>query len=365
MEINGSNSKDSFIFLNGAYIVYYLSLFVAIINIVISILFLINRLYLFSLWSIICILLLPKSILGIIMLLGRNENIYLNLSPFLYNNFARTCQKYRFVYGKDVITGYIKEIMFLFIGISPILLYILRYRENIMKILSILILCLVLCLVLYLTALTNIATSQTFNETKENAEKGNAEAQFNLGLMYAKGHGVAQDFAKAKAWFEKAAAQGLAEAQTTLGVLYVQGQGVAQDFGKARAWYEKAADQGYAEAQTNLGALYAQGQGVSQDFTKAKAWFEKAAAQGVGKAQFNLGVLYYEGLGVAQDFGKAKAWYEKAAAQGNVEAQFNLGVLYAHGQGVAQNFAKARAWYEKAADQGFAPAKEVLKNFPK
>ena len=33
---------------------------------------------------------------------------------------------------------------------------------------------------------------------------------------------------------------------TNLGVLYANGRGVAQDYAKAREWYEKAADKGDA-----------------------------------------------------------------------------------------------------------------------
>ncbi len=40
------------------------------------------------------------------------------------------------------------------------------------------------------------------------AEQGNAVAQYNLGLMYARGHGVPQDFAKALQWWSMAAEQG-------------------------------------------------------------------------------------------------------------------------------------------------------------
>ncbi len=40
------------------------------------------------------------------------------------------------------------------------------------------------------------------------AEQGHAKAQFSLGLMYHKGHGVPQDYAKALQWLRRAAAQG-------------------------------------------------------------------------------------------------------------------------------------------------------------
>jgi hypothetical protein len=75
--------------------------------------------------------------------------------------------------------------------------------------------------------------------------------------MYAKGQGVAQDYAKAVSWSRKAADQGNAEAQHNLGVMYFKGQGVTQDYAEAVKWFRKAANQGDAEAQKNLADLYA------------------------------------------------------------------------------------------------------------
>ena len=57
-------------------------------------------------------------------------------------------------------------------------------------------------------------------------EQGDAAAQYNLGFMYSKGLGVAQDYRQAAKWFQKAAEQGFAWAQANLGVLYYNGQGV-------------------------------------------------------------------------------------------------------------------------------------------
>ena len=39
------------------------------------------------------------------------------------------------------------------------------------------------------------------------AEQGNAQAQFNLGLMYGNGQGVPQDYVQAHKWFNLAASQ--------------------------------------------------------------------------------------------------------------------------------------------------------------
>ena len=44
------------------------------------------------------------------------------------------------------------------------------------------------------------------------AETGDAIAQFNLGLLYAKGQGVAQDYVQAHKWFNLSATSGDADA---------------------------------------------------------------------------------------------------------------------------------------------------------
>ncbi|MGH8709987.1 MAG: tetratricopeptide repeat protein, partial [Burkholderiales bacterium] len=49
--------------------------------------------------------------------------------------------------------------------------------------------------------------------------------------------------------------QGLATAQFNLGLKYERGEGVAKDHGKADKWLHKAADQGYAPAQETLKQL--------------------------------------------------------------------------------------------------------------
>jgi len=76
---------------------------------------------------------------------------------------------------------------------------------------------------------------------KAAAAKGNASAQYNLGVMYDEGHGVAQNYAEAVRWYKLAAAQGLDDAQYNLGVMYRNGHGVAQNFVQAHVWFNLAA----------------------------------------------------------------------------------------------------------------------------
>ena len=194
--------------------------------------------------------------------------------------------------------------------------------------------------------------TQALKEWTPLAEQGNATAQYNLGLMYANGQGVPQDYQQAASWYRKAAEQGDASAQNNLGFMYDKGQGVPQDYQQAVSWYRKAAEQGYAPAQYNLGLMYANGQGVPQDYQQAASWYRKAAEQGDASAQNNLGFMYDKGQGVPQDYQQAVSWYRKAAEQGDATAQTNLGAMYYKAQGVPKDFVLAYMLFNLGATGG-------------
>ncbi|MBD5355428.1 MAG: sel1 repeat family protein [Bacteroides sp.] len=84
------------------------------------------------------------------------------------------------------------------------------------------------------------------------ADKGDAEAQFEIGYMYVTGRGVPKDYTIGIDWYRKAAENGSSNAQNSLGYMYMQGVGVIQDYGEARKWLEKAASQGNLQAKTYL-----------------------------------------------------------------------------------------------------------------
>lgn len=129
---------------------------------------------------------------------------------------------------------------------------------------------------------------RAFKEFKKMAEKGFAEAQNNLGAMYADGRGVSRDLTEAVKWYRKAAEQGSAVAQKNLAYMYINGLGLPKDPVEAERWYRRAAEQGNAFAQNNLGAIYANGLGVAENPAEAEKWFRKAVEQGLPEAQNNL-----------------------------------------------------------------------------
>ena len=122
----------------------------------------------------------------------------------------------------------------------------------------------------------------SFHLYQQKAKQGDADAQFNLALLYYHGVGTPQDTRYAIYWYTKAAQQGHVNAQYRLGTIYRYGYGdevLLLDFKKAVYWITKAAEQGYVQAQYKLGNMYEYGDVAPQDYKQAFFWYTKAAEQ--------------------------------------------------------------------------------------
>jgi hypothetical protein len=104
-----------------------------------------------------------------------------------------------------------------------------------------------------------------------------ALADFAAGLKAYEDH----DYAAALKEWRPIAEEGDAAAQFNVGLMYYDGKGVAQNFDEARRWFQRSADQGYEKAQLNLGAMYGSGKGLRKpDFVQAYKWLSLCAAGG-------------------------------------------------------------------------------------
>ena len=83
------------------------------------------------------------------------------------------------------------------------------------------------------------------------AQKGNVDAQFNLGVAYANGRGGNQDQKSAVKWYRRAAEKAHVGAQNNLGVMYLNGNILAEDNAYAHMWFNIAASLGYKGARDN------------------------------------------------------------------------------------------------------------------
>ncbi len=85
-----------------------------------------------------------------------------------------------------------------------------------------------------------VAMAQSADDYRAAAERGDAQAQFQLGQCYEKGLGVEIDSAAAVQWYTKAADQGDPDALYSLGLCYYYAIGIPEDLDKARAYLRKA-----------------------------------------------------------------------------------------------------------------------------
>ena len=183
------------------------------------------------------------------------------------------------------------------------------------------------------------------------AEAGDAEAQYQLGICYANGYGVTIDQKKAVDCFFDAVAQNHPQALYQLGNCYYYGYGVYCNYKRAVEYFEQAAKLGVVKAQYLLGNCYYYGNGANANREQAKYWYAKAAEQGDADALYGLSMCRF-------DEEECFVWCEKSAELGCAEAQYQLGMYYEYGDVVRASFNKALQWYTQAAEQGHEEAKE-------
>lgn len=199
--------------------------------------------------------------------------------------------------------------------------------------------------------------AKTFQEIRADAEKGDADAQFELALYYNFGVCGPKDEETAKQWCIKAARQGHRAAFATC---LEEGYGMKKDSSKSKELLRQAAENGDVWAQFCFGISFI---GTNEN-KQAVFWLRKAAEQGNSWAQLFF-CLNYVGITKNKDITVNPQlgieFCTKSAMQGNALGQMLLGSFYARGEGVEKDLTKATYWLRKAAEQGNEQAKAALK----
>lgn len=154
----------------------------------------------------------------------------------------------------------------------------------------------------------NANEADTFNAMVALANKGNAEAQYHVGMMHNNGIGTQKDPRQAFEWFQKSTASNDPLGAYKLGCYYA-GQFadvVKYDSNEALKYKLIAAKAGYALAQHDVAILYAR-QGNSEEALK---WWKMAGDQGFPDALFSLSRAYSAGKGVPRDLSLSYAYFK-------------------------------------------------------
>ncbi|KAF0188956.1 MAG: hypothetical protein FD168_1175 [Desulfobulbaceae bacterium] len=98
--------------------------------------------------------------------------------------------------------------------------------------------------------------------------------------------------------------KGDAAAQFQLGIMYEYGFGVSPDIYQSQTWYRASAESGYLPAKQRLTV-------ISQEFSKGLPALRESAERGDIGAQHSLAIMYKYGLGVPEDEKQSLFWYRK------------------------------------------------------
>ena len=177
------------------------------------------------------------------------------------------------------------------------------------------------------------------------ARRGNAEAEYNLGMMYARGQGVPKNYEAAFSWFQKAHEKGHPGATFFMGKMFANGIGVEKDPHKAERMFQKCSSD--PRAQYEIGLLYFK-EDMPRDLDMSARWMLRAAREGNTEAQFVMGQFYKSGAGVPANIKEAVDWLTSAAINGHRGAQILLGNMYRTGDGVEVDRDESDRWYDMA-----------------
>lgn len=201
-------------------------------------------------------------------------------------------------------------------------------------------------------------------ELKARAKKGEAEAQYDLGMRFLSGKGVKQSGEVAGQWVRKAAEKGLAEAQYIYAKMLdckISDAGFHWHHDQASNLFRKAAEQGYAPAQCALAERLYEGDFIRQSYPEALQWIQKAVVQDLVEAQYRLGMFHLEGRAIVpRNVSEAVHWIRIAAERGFPKAMEQLGLFYLNGTGVERSYSEAAQWFLKAVNHEMREAQYQL-----
>ncbi|MEM8599843.1 MAG: DUF2610 domain-containing protein [Bacteroidota bacterium] len=211
--------------------------------------------------------------------------------------------------------------------------------------------------------LTEALERHSLDFIRRNAEAGDAEAQYLMGVAYVAGEGVVADTSQARRWYRRSATRGFSRAQFAFGSsMFLGGGGREPNPEEGIEWWEVAAENGNAAALGALGYAHWVGEGVAKDLGRALALYRRAVDEGYSYGLTRLGHVT-EGLateacldGESDECRSLRSqtidYYRQGAAVGLRDSQYWLGWHSFRGKWVPQSHEQALNWYRLASEQG-------------
>ena len=188
-----------------------------------------------------------------------------------------------------------------------------------------------------------------FVSTLRKARQGNAEAQWQAALTYAR---LAED-ARALPLMLAAAASGHAPAASLAASFLEDGRGAERNLDEALRWYRQAARDGDPAAQSALVRL------LSADDPVRLTHMRSAAEAGNPDGQYQLG-QHLAVKGPTPNLAESFEWLSRSATQGHVGAMLAVASQLIEGRGVRADREAALRWLERAAKSADPVANYLL-----
>jgi uncharacterized protein len=193
---------------------------------------------------------------------------------------------------------------------------------------------------------------------RKSAEQGNAEAQYELGYILAKGSAGPKDAVESQKWlcaawaykfmnrsYPCAAAikKKMEMQKLTMAAAKLRSQNRNVE---ATELLRQAAEADYGPAQFFYAQTMKKNDGKSVDWKRACDWIERSEKNHFSKAAFFLGICHVTGEWHKQDYIVARHMFENAARFGDAGALRELGILYIDGNGAEKNppYGKMLSW---------------------
>ena len=203
-------------------------------------------------------------------------------------------------------------------------------------------------------------SAHLISKLEQQANEGNAQAQFDLAMCYAEGEGIQRNIELAFEWNQKAAEQGYAKAQLNLGLYYLKlyysvkdDEPSSQPMYKAVRTFIRNLDE---ETSPNL--IYwpisiiklSLHKRSENNITLAIDLFNKSAAQDCIEAQYCLAFCYSEGMKVKRNDKLAFKLFKQIADQGYLPAYYQLALCYQEAKGCKKNEQRAFDLFTQLAE---------------
>jgi uncharacterized protein len=191
------------------------------------------------------------------------------------------------------------------------------------------------------------------------AAQGHAEAACFLGRYYGQYSETPEYRELAWDYLLQAAEGGFVPAFAYVG--YCQAQGVygPRDFAAARLWYDRAAAESDPAGLFMLGALLGESEYEDHDYAASFATYKRAAEAGYIRAHYAIGWSHETGIGTKVDL--ALAAYQRGAELGDAQCLYALGIFTYEGKaGLKADPTAARKHFEEAAARGYTDATTAL-----